>query len=65
MPHKPLELPPAVTRRFVDDMRTFHAEPNAIKRDGIAALRLHALRQHHSGKLRLSDVKQMFLRDQA
>ncbi len=25
------------SRRFVEDMRAFHAEPNAIKRDEIAA----------------------------
>ena len=41
-------------------MHAFHAEPNAIKRDEIAARQLHALRQHHTGKLRLSDVKAMF-----
>ena len=60
MPLKPIELPPAVARRFVNDMRAFHAEPNAIKRDEIAGRQLHALRQHYSGKLRLSDVKDMF-----
>jgi len=51
-------------KRFV---RAFHAEPNAIKRDEIAARQLHALRQHHVGKLRLYDVKEMFkqLKDQA
>jgi hypothetical protein len=41
----PLELPPAVARRFIEDMRAFHAEPNAIKRDEIAAHQLHALKQ--------------------
>ena len=60
MPRKPTELPPAVARRFVGDMRAFHAEPNAIKRDEIAARQLHALRGRHTGKLRLSDVKEMF-----
>ena len=49
-----------VARRFVQDMRAHHAEPNAIKRDEIAARQLHALRQHCAGKLRLSDVKEMF-----
>src|SRR6516164_5173491 len=29
-------------------MHAFHAEPNAIKRDEIAARQLHALRQHHT-----------------
>ena len=52
MPLKPIELPPAVARRFVDDMRAFHAEPNAIKRDEIAARQLHALKQRYNGKLR-------------
>jgi hypothetical protein len=50
-----------VARAFVEDMRAFFAEPDAIKRDEIAARQLHALRQHHTGKLRLFDVKQMFL----
>jgi len=41
-------------------MHAFHAEPNAIKRDEIAARQLHALRQHYTGKLRLSDEREMF-----
>jgi hypothetical protein len=36
MPRKPIELPPAVARRFVEDMCAFFAEPNRIKRDRIA-----------------------------
>jgi hypothetical protein len=37
-----------------------------IKADAIAA-QLHALKQHYKGKLKLTDVKEMFLqmRDQA
>lgn len=64
---KPIELPSAVARRFIDDMRAFDAEPNAIKQDEIAARQLHALRQHYTGKLRLADVKEMFeqMRDNA
>jgi hypothetical protein len=31
MPNKPIELAPAVARRFVEDMRAFHAEPNASR----------------------------------
>ena len=47
-------------------MRAFFVEKNTIKADGIAARQLHALKQHYSGKLRLTDVKEMFLqmRDQ-
>jgi hypothetical protein len=67
LPRKPIELPPAVARRFVDDMRAFHAESNAIKADEIAARQLHAPKQHCAGKLRPSDVKEMFeqMRDHA
>jgi hypothetical protein len=39
---KPIELPPAAARRFVEDMRAFHAEKNGVKADGIAARQLHA-----------------------
>lgn len=31
------DIPPTAARRFVDDMRAYHAEPNAHKRDEIAA----------------------------
>jgi hypothetical protein len=58
-----MELPPEVARRFVEDMEAFHAEPNPLKRDGIALRQLHALREHRrprDSKLRLSDVKQLF-----
>ena len=61
MPSKPIELPPDFARRFAEDMRAWFAETNLIKRDEIAARQLHALRQHYSGKLRLTDVAQMFL----
>ena len=69
MPRKPLDLPPAVARRFVEDMRAYFAETNLIKRDEIAARRLHALRQlqgQHNEKPRLTVVARMFLhlRDQ-
>jgi hypothetical protein len=57
---KPLDLPPEVGRAFMEDMRAFHAEKNAIKRDEIAARASWRLKQHYSGKLRLSDVKRMF-----
>jgi hypothetical protein len=40
MIRKPLQLPPAVARNFVRDMRAFHVEPNATKRDEIAARQL-------------------------
>jgi hypothetical protein len=64
MPGKPMELPPAVARAFVKDMRAFLAEENAIKRDEIAARQLHALTQHYTGNLRLFDVREMFLQMQ-
>ena len=36
MPRKPIELPPAVARAFVRDMRAFFADKDSIKRDEIA-----------------------------
>ncbi len=59
MPLKPIELPPGLARRFLEDMRAFYAETNAINRDEIAAGQLHALKRHWTRKLRLYDVKQM------
>jgi hypothetical protein len=60
---RPLE-PPEVARRFFKDLRAFHAEKDAVKADAIAARQLHALRQYQGQrekKLRLADVKQIFL----
>jgi hypothetical protein len=45
MPRKSLELPPAVARNFVRDMRAFFTEKNTIKAYAIAAQQLHALRE--------------------
>jgi hypothetical protein len=64
MPSKPIELPPDVAQSFVQDMRAFFAAPNTLKADEIAVRQLHALnayRRPRDKKLRLADVKQMFL----
>ena len=61
---KPLDLPPAAARAFVKDMRAYFAEEDAVKRDDIAARQRHALSEFQSSreiKLRLSDVKRMFI----
>jgi hypothetical protein len=63
MSKKPLDLPMQVANAFVKNMRAFHAEPNAIKRDEIAARQLHALREYNpprAKKLRVTDVIEMF-----
>jgi len=69
MPRKPIELPPEVARRFMEDLRAFFAEKNQIKRDGIEARQRHLLLEHMPAKtkLRLTDVIEMFvqMRDQA
>jgi hypothetical protein len=66
MPRKSLELLPAVARRFVEDMSAFFAAPSSFKQDEIAARQLHALKEHYAGKLRLTDVRELFvaMRDQ-
>jgi hypothetical protein len=59
----PPELPPEIARRFFEDMRVFHRERNAIKRDEIAGRQLHALAGYlrpRDRKLRLSDIKELF-----
>jgi hypothetical protein len=61
MPRKPLELPPAVARNFVRDMRAFFAGKDGIKKDGIAAGTLHMLKHPYPGKLRLTDAREMFV----
>jgi hypothetical protein len=61
---KPLERPRAVARAFVKDMQAYFAEENRYKQDEIALRQLHALKEHQEPrekKLRLSDVKAMFL----
>ena len=58
---KPLELPPAVARAFVKDMKAFFE--NRLKAGLIAVRRMHALSEYQGPrekKLRLSDVKAVF-----
>jgi hypothetical protein len=67
--NKPLELPPAVARGFVDAVHDYFTEESPTKRDAIAAHQLSVLNQYRGRRgepLRLSDVKQMFelMRDQ-
>jgi hypothetical protein len=60
----PIELPPEVARGFVDAMKDYFAEDNPTRRDAIAAHQLSVLGQYQNprdGKLRLSDVKAMFV----
>ena len=64
MPSKPIELPPKVAQAFVKDMRAFFAASNTLKQDEIASRQCWALNEHRrprDKKLRLADVKQMFL----
>ena len=64
MPRKPIEMPPEVARRFVEDMRAYFAEKNAVKRDEIAIRQLVALNEYLGRRerpLRIPDVKEMFL----
>jgi hypothetical protein len=64
---KPLDVPGHVAKAFLADLRAFHAEPNAIKRDEIAARQARLLNQHlkpSKKELRTHDVKDMFERMQ-
>ena len=57
---KPPEFSREIAKRFLRDMRDFHAEPNPITRDQIAAGTLHMLKEHYRGKLQLADVKRLY-----
>jgi len=63
MPSKPIELPPEIAKAFVRDMRAFFNAKDRLKQDEIAARQGFLLNQHlpRGMKLRLTDVKQMFL----
>jgi hypothetical protein len=65
MPREPIELPPAVARRFLEDMHAYFAEKNAIKRDEIAGGQMHVLRRYQGPRekpLRIPHIKEMFMR---
>lgn len=40
------DIPPAVARRFVEDMRAYHAEKSLAKREEIAARQAWLLNEH-------------------
>jgi hypothetical protein len=62
MPTKSIELPPRVAQAFVRDMRAFFKAKNQLKQDEIAPVaRAHAFQRPRDKKLRLADVKRMFL----
>ena len=59
---KPIELPPAVAKAFVRDMRKFFKAKTGFDRDEIAAATGWMLKEHlpRGTKLRLTDVKELF-----
>ena len=61
---KELVLPPQAAKAFVRDMRAFFKAKKQLKRDEIASRQVHALiafQRPRDKKLRLADVKEMFL----
>ncbi len=60
---EPIELPPAVAKAFVRDMKAYFRAKDPLKQDEIAALASWALKQHlpRGTKLRITDVKELFL----
>jgi hypothetical protein len=66
MPRKPIQLPPAVARRFMEDLRAFFAEESPIKRDAIAGRQMSVLRQYQGPRekpVRIPDIKEMLFAD--
>ena len=66
MPRKLSLLPSRVARAFLADMRAYHAAKGQLRKDEIAAKQLWPLKQHWNGKLRITDVRELFeqMRDQ-
>jgi hypothetical protein len=68
MPSKPFDLPLKVAQAFARDMRAFVKASTQLEQDEIASRQLHALQafqRPRDKKLRLADVKAMFLKDHA
>jgi hypothetical protein len=61
MPRKQLELQPAAARSFAKDICAYFAEKSTIKKDEIADRQLWLLKQYYPGKLRITDVREMFV----
>ena len=59
---KPIELPPEVAKAFVRDMKAFF-KTKGHEADEIAAKQAWLLKNHlpRGAKLRISDVKELFL----
>ena len=57
-------VPPEAAKAFVRDMRAFFEAKGQIMQDEIAAKQAWLLREHlpRGTKLRISDVKELFLR---
>ena len=64
---KPLEIPPQAAKAFVRDMKAFFKASGQLVQDEIAAKQVWLLKQHlpRGTKLRISDVKELLMRDQA
>lgn len=60
MPRKQLEVPPAVARSFVKDMRAYFAEKDGSKREAIVVQQAWSLNQHLATKIKTHEVKAMF-----
>ena len=63
MPSKPIDLPLEIAKAFVRDMRAYHAEKGAIRRDEIAIRQLTILNEYLGRRqrpLRVTDIKDMF-----
>jgi hypothetical protein len=57
------DLPPDAARRFVEDMRAYHAEKSSQKREEIAAQQARVLNEHlpHGARrMRTLDVAEVF-----
>jgi hypothetical protein len=63
MLRKELVIPPDAAKAFVRDMKAFFKASGQLMQDEIAAKQVWLLKQHlpHGTKLRIADVKELFL----
>jgi hypothetical protein len=67
MLRKQLELPPEVASAVVRDMKAFFKAKGQLKQDEVAAKQAWLLKEHlpRGTKLRITDVKKLFLQMRA
>ncbi len=60
MVRRPIDLPPAAARTFMEDLQAYLNASTGLEKDAIAARQLRTLREFVPGRLRLMEVRELF-----